>query len=105
MNGYRLADYADSLADPYCVDVTSALVNIRDLVRSRARGFDRGRHWLDSILAKTLSERARVINLVRRGLINDAEVEHELTRLQQEVSQIQSEREELSRGQEISRGA
>ena len=57
-------------------------------------------HGLDSILSNKLTERARVINLVRRGLINDREAEQELTRLQQEVTQIQSERDELSRGQE-----
>src|SRR6266849_619523 len=55
---------------------------------------------LDSMLTGKLSERARVINLVRRGLINDEESEHELTRLQQEVSQLQAERDELARGQE-----
>src|SRR5712692_8856058 len=55
---------------------------------------------LDSILTGKLSERARVINLVRRGLINDEESEHELTRLQQEVSQLQTERDELTQGQE-----
>src|SRR5260370_269401 len=55
---------------------------------------------LDSMLSGKLSERARVINLVRRGLISDEESEHELTRLQQEVSQLQSERDELARGQE-----
>ncbi len=55
---------------------------------------------LDSILTGKLAERARVISLVRRGLINDKEAEHELTRLQQEVSQIQTERDELARGQE-----
>ena len=51
------------------------------------------------MLTEKLSERARVINLVRRGLINDEESEHELMRLQQEVSQLQSERDELARGQ------
>src|SRR6266849_4237035 len=55
---------------------------------------------LDSILTGKLSERARVINLVRRGLIGDEESEHELTRLQQEVSQLQTERDELANGQE-----
>jgi len=55
---------------------------------------------LDSILSNKLTERARVINLVPRGFINDEEAEHELTRLQQEVSQTQAERDELSRGQE-----
>ena len=55
---------------------------------------------LDSILTGKLSERPRVINLARRGLINDEEAEHELTRLQQEVNQIQIERDELARGQE-----
>jgi hypothetical protein len=55
---------------------------------------------LDSILTGKLSERPRVINLVRRGLINDEEAEHELTRLQQEVNQIQIERDGLAKGQE-----
>jgi len=55
---------------------------------------------LDSKLTGKLSERARVINLVRRGLINDEEAEHELTRLQQEVSQLQNERDEHAKGQE-----
>ena len=55
---------------------------------------------LDSILIAKQTERARVINLVRRGLINDKEAEHELTRLQQEVNQIQIERDELAKGQE-----
>jgi hypothetical protein len=55
---------------------------------------------LDSMLTGKLSERARVINLVRGGLISDEESEHELQRLQQEVSQLQTERDELARGQE-----
>jgi len=55
---------------------------------------------LDSMLTGKLSERARVINLVRRGLISDEESEHELMRLQQEVSQLQSERDELETGHE-----
>jgi hypothetical protein len=55
---------------------------------------------LDSVLIRKVTERARVINLVRRGLISDAEAEHELKRLQLEVSQMQQEREELLRGQE-----
>ncbi len=55
---------------------------------------------LDSMLTGKMSERARVINLVRRGLINDQEAEHELTRLQQEVNQLQTERDELTKGQE-----
>jgi hypothetical protein len=55
---------------------------------------------LDSMLSGKLSERARVINLVRGGLISDEESEHELQRLQQEVSQLQTERDELARGQE-----
>lgn len=41
-----------------------------------------------------------MINFVRRSLISDAEAEHELKRLQIEVSQMQEERDELSRGQE-----
>lgn len=55
---------------------------------------------LDSMLTGKLRERARVINLVRRGLIDDQEAEHELTRRQEEVSQLQTERDELARGQE-----
>lgn len=55
---------------------------------------------LDSKLTGKLGERARVINLLRRGLINDEEAEHELTRLQQEVSQVQTERDEVAMGQE-----
>ena len=55
---------------------------------------------LDSRLASKLTERARVINLARRGLINDKEAEHELTRLQGEVSQLETERDELAKGQE-----
>jgi site-specific DNA recombinase len=47
---------------------------------------------LDSRLAGKLTERARVINLARRGLISDKEAEHELTRLQGEVSQLETER-------------
>ncbi|HET6890175.1 MAG TPA: hypothetical protein VFH31_03665, partial [Pyrinomonadaceae bacterium] len=55
---------------------------------------------LDSMLNGKIGERARVINLVRRGLINDHEAEYELTRLQQEVGQLQTERDELATGQE-----
>jgi len=55
---------------------------------------------LDSMLTGKRNERARVINLVRRGLISDQESEHELTRLQQEVSQLQTERDALAGGQE-----
>jgi hypothetical protein len=55
---------------------------------------------LDSILTGKLTERARVIDLVRRGLVTDDEAEHELTRLQHGLSHIQTERDELTRGQE-----
>jgi len=55
---------------------------------------------VDALLRTKLSERARVINLVRRGLIDEFEAEHELRRLALEVNQFENERKALEEVQE-----
>lgn len=101
------ADLLDKAVWEHCSafirNPTSVLEEVRGtmLMSQRSQSDLQGRiARLDSVLTRKLTERARVINLVRRGLISDAEAEHELKRLQLEVSQMQQEREELSRGQE-----
>jgi site-specific DNA recombinase len=91
-------DCAAFIRNPHVV-----LDEVREAMRDSQRSQD-DMHLriekVDALLRTKLSERARVINLVRRDLISEFEAELELRRLALEVMQLEGERKALEQGQE-----
>jgi site-specific DNA recombinase len=102
------ADHLDAMVWDQCIGFINNPGAIMDELRAAMsfQQFSQGDirsevEQMDSALLVKTKERARVITLIRRGSISDAEGDHELTLLQSEVAQLTRQRDALLSRQSI----